>query len=53
MLTCYVCITLRGLESFGIWLFGRILKIQWTVHFRNEEVLRRINRAKHLAIVSY
>lgn len=40
--------TLRRLESFEMWIFRRMLRIPWTDHIRNEEVLRRMNMDREL-----
>lgn len=40
--------TMRRLETFEMWLFRRLLKISWTDHITNEEVLRRMNRDREL-----
>lgn len=36
--------TIRKLESFERWTYRRILKILWTEHVTNNEVMRRINK---------
>ena len=41
--------TVKKLESFEIWVYRRILKISWTEHVTNNEVMRRVN--KELEIV--
>ena len=62
LLKCYIWSTLlygvetwtlrtsmiNKIEAFEMWTFRRILKIPWTSHTSNEEVLRRVNREREL-----
>lgn len=40
--------TMRRLEAFEMWIYRRLLKIPWTDHVRNEEVLGRLNKEREL-----
>lgn len=40
--------TLNKLEAFEMWTYRRILKISWTSHTTNEEILRRIGIEREL-----
>lgn len=42
--------TLRRLEAFEMWVYRRLLKIPWTDHISNEEVLRRIGKDRDLVV---
>ena len=62
LVKCYICnIVLYGaetwmiravdqkhLESFVIWCWRRVEKINWTDHVRNEEVLLRVNEQRNI-----
>ena len=37
----------KHLESFEVWCWGRMEKISWTDHVRNEEVLPRVKEQKN------
>jgi len=38
----------KYLESFEMWCWGRMEKISWTNHVRNEEVLLRVNEQRNI-----
>lgn len=38
----------KKLEAFEMWIYRRILKIPWTAHIPNQEVLRRMNLDRQL-----
>ena len=38
----------KRLESFEMWCWRRMEKINWTEHVRNEEVLLRVKEQKHI-----
>jgi len=38
----------KHLESFEMWCWGRMEKISWTDHVRNEEVLLRVNEQRNI-----
>jgi len=38
----------KYLESFEMWCWGRMKKISWTDHVRNEEVLLRVNEQRNI-----
>ena len=38
----------RRLEAMEMWYWRRVLKIPWTAHVTNEEVLRRIGTSREL-----
>lgn len=40
--------TMNRLEAFEMWIFRRLLKISWTQHIPNDEVLRRVRREREL-----
>ena len=40
--------TLKKLESFEMWIYRRILKIPWTDHITNVEVMRRLEKEKEV-----
>lgn len=40
--------TLNRIEAFEMWIHRRMLKIPWTAHKTNEEVLRRANKNREL-----
>ena len=62
LVKCYICSialygaetgTLRAvdqkhLESFEMWCWGRMEKISWTDHVRNEEVLLRVKEQRNI-----
>ena len=37
----------KYLESFEMWCWGRMVKMSWTDHVRNEEVLLRVNEQRN------
>lgn len=41
--------TIRRLEAFQIWVWGRMEKVSWTEHKANEEVLRKLEEERSLA----
>ena len=38
----------KHLESFEMWCWGRMEKISWTEHVRNEEVLLRVKEQRNI-----
>lgn len=42
--------TMRRLEAFEMWVYRRLLKIPWTDHITNEEVLRRTRKDRDLIV---
>lgn len=40
--------TINRLEAFEMWTYRRILKVSWTSHTTNEEVLRRLGTEREL-----
>jgi hypothetical protein len=38
----------KYLESSKIWCWGRVAKISWTDHVRNEEVLHRVQEERNI-----
>ena len=42
--------TIRRIEAFEMWMYRRMLKISWTDHITNEEVLRRMNKERELLV---
>jgi len=38
----------KYLESFEMWYWRRIVKISWTDHVRNEEVLLKVNEQRNI-----
>ena len=38
----------KCLESFEMWCWGRMEKVSWTDHVRNEEVLLRVNEQRNI-----
>lgn len=40
--------SMNRLEAFEMWTYRRILKIPYTAHITNEEVLRRVNKERDL-----
>ena len=38
----------KRLECFEMWCWGRMQKISWTDHVRNEEVLLRVNEQRNI-----
>lgn len=38
----------KKLKAFEMWIYHRMLKISWSEHVTNEEVLRRTNRKREL-----
>lgn len=40
--------TMRKLESFEMWIYGRVMKISWTQRLTNDEVLKRVNKRREL-----
>lgn len=40
--------TMNKIEAFEMWCYRRMLKISWTTHTSNEEVLRQLNKDREL-----
>uniref|UniRef100_A0A8D8Q4X5 Craniofacial development protein 2 n=1 Tax=Cacopsylla melanoneura TaxID=428564 RepID=A0A8D8Q4X5_9HEMI len=40
--------TIGKIEAFEMWMYRRILRISWTEHITNEEVLRRMGKKREL-----
>ena len=40
---------MKKLSAFEMWLYRRILRISWTDHITNEEVLRRVGKQQEIA----
>lgn len=45
-------VTMNRLEAFEMWTFRRMLKIPWTHHITNEEVLRKMRRDRELLLTT-
>ncbi|CAG9832062.1 unnamed protein product [Diabrotica balteata] len=41
---------MKKVEAFEMWAYRRILRISWTEHVTNEEVLRRIGKEREVGI---
>lgn len=42
--------TMNKIEAFEMWCYRRILRISWTTHTTNEEILRQLNKERELLI---
>ena len=40
----------RGLEAFEIWIRRRMMKVPWTEHKTNEEILKTVETKRKLII---
>ena len=40
---------MKKLSAFEMWLYRRILRISWTDHITNEEVLQRVGKQQEIA----
>lgn len=42
---------MKRVESFELWIYRRILRISWTEHITNEEVLRRLGKSREISFI--